>query len=239
MEVQYLTSIFLWHTRADDLLKAFQEVTSNLELDKMLQGLIDGPIGNWKFYEKLIERREISELTGLINIGSWGLHIIHGVFKSGALSCEWDIVKILKGLYTLFNDTPVRQSDYIDVTGSNLFPKSFCATSWIDDSNVAERAIEIRNNILKIFKFWESLPKHKRPSSKSYLIVQEATRYNMILAKLHFFESVTNLKPFLTAHQTRHPVIPFLYDDLHSLTRDFFFWFVKPVVLEKANTGAI
>ena len=36
----------------------------------MLQGLTDGPIGNWKFYEKLIERREISELTGLINIGS-------------------------------------------------------------------------------------------------------------------------------------------------------------------------
>ena len=222
VEVQYLTSIFLWHTRADDLLKAFQEATSNLELDKMLQGLTDGPIGNWKFYEKLIERREISELTGLINIGSWGLHFIHGVFKSGALSCEWDIVKILKGLYTLFNDTPVRRSDYIDVTGSNLFPKSFCATSWIDDSNVAERAIEIRNNILKIFKFWESLPKHKRPSSKSYLIVQEATRYNMILAKLNFFESVTNLKPFLTAHQTRHPLIPFLYDDLHSLTRDFF-----------------
>ena len=171
-------------------------------------------------------------------MGSCGLHVIHGVFKSGAMSCEWDIVKILKGLFTLFNDTQARNSDYIDVTGSNLFPKSFCATRWIKDSDVAEQPIEIWDDILKIFKFWESLPNHKPPSSKGYLIVQEATRDNMILAKLHFFASVANLfKPFLTAYQTRDPVVPFLYDDLHPLTREIMSWFVKSVVLEKANTG--
>ena len=135
------------------------------------------------------------------------------------MSCEWDIVKILKGLYTLFNDTLARRSDYIDVTGSSLFPKSFCGARWIEDSDVAERAIEIWDKILKLFKFWESLPKHKRLSSKSYLI-QEATRDNVILAKLHFFASVANLlKPFFTVYQTRDPVVRFLYDDLHSLTR--------------------
>ena len=92
----------------------------------------------------------------------------------------------------------------IDVTGSNLFPKSFCAKRWIEDSDVVERAIKIWDNILKIFKFWESLPKHKRPSSKSYLIVQEATRDNMSLANLHIFASVANvLNPLLTAYQTR------------------------------------
>ena len=70
------------------------------------------------------------------------------------MSCELDIVKILKGLFTLCIDSPARQSDYIDVTGSNLFPKSFCALKWIEDSDVAERAIEIWHKILKIFKFW-------------------------------------------------------------------------------------
>ena len=59
----------------------------------------------------------------------------------------------------------------------------------------------------------------------------------MILAKLHFFASFANLsKPFLTAYQTRDPVVPFLYEDLHSLTREIMSWFIKPVVLEKANT---
>ena len=59
------------------------------------------------------------------------------------MSRECDIVKILKELYTLFNNNP----DYTDVTGSNLFPKSFCAARWIEDSDVAERAIEIWDNI--------------------------------------------------------------------------------------------
>ena len=91
----------------------------------MLQVSMDGSSVNWKFYEKLIESREISELTGLIKIGSCGLHVIHGAFKSETMSCEWDIVKIFKGLYTLFNDMPARRADYIDVTGSNLLSKSF------------------------------------------------------------------------------------------------------------------
>ena len=83
VEVRYLTSIFLGHTRADDLLKAFQETTSKLELDKTLQVLMDRTSVNWKIYEKLIESREISELTGLINIESCDLHVIHGVSNLG------------------------------------------------------------------------------------------------------------------------------------------------------------
>ena len=37
VEAWYLTSIFLGHTRADDLLKACQETTFKLELDKRQQ----------------------------------------------------------------------------------------------------------------------------------------------------------------------------------------------------------
>ena len=61
----------------------------------------------------------------------------------------------------------------------------------------------------------------------------------MNIGKASFFSSVANLlKPFLTAYQTRDPVVPFLYDDLYSLKRKIMSWFVKRVVLEKANTGA-
>ena len=41
----------------------------------------------------------------------------------------------------------------------------------------------------------------------------------------------------MTAYQARDPVVPVLYDNLHSLIREITSWFVKPVVLEKANTG--
>ena len=63
VETRYLTSIFLGHTRADDLLKACQETTFKLELDKRLQVSMEGPSVNWQFYEKLIKSQEISELT--------------------------------------------------------------------------------------------------------------------------------------------------------------------------------
>ena len=41
---------------------------------------------------------------------------------------------------------------------------------------------------------------------------------NMILAKLHFFDSVADvLNPFLTCCQTISPMVPFLYDNLRLL----------------------
>ena len=41
---------------------------------------------------------------------------------------------------------------------------------------VAERLIETWPNIEKTCKFWDSLPKSKRPSSKSYLNLQNAVQ---------------------------------------------------------------
>ena len=61
-EQKVLSSNFLEHARADDLLKDFQEATFKLELDKKLQVSMDEHSVNWKFYEQLIKSQEISEL---------------------------------------------------------------------------------------------------------------------------------------------------------------------------------
>ena len=53
VEIWYLASIFHRHTRAENLLKAIQEATSKLELDKMNQVSTEGLNINWKLYEKL------------------------------------------------------------------------------------------------------------------------------------------------------------------------------------------
>ena len=39
-----------------------------------------GPSINWKFYDELVKQRHEMVLHQLINIGSCGLHIIHGAF---------------------------------------------------------------------------------------------------------------------------------------------------------------
>ena len=239
INTRYFTSVFLGHTRANDLLEAFQKALSDFDMYNLIQVSMDGPSVNWKFYDDLISNRTETEMPGLLNIGSCGLHVLHGAFKSGANKSEWNIKNILKGLYELFHDSPARRADYLKICGSDKYPKMFCQTRWIEDAEVAERAIEIWDNICAMHKFWENLPKSKRPASKSYLNVHDAITDKMILPKLHFFATVANLmKPFLTLYQTENPMVPFLYDDIHSLIREIMSWFIKPCILQKTKLGS-
>ena len=52
---------------------------------------IDGPSIKWKFFNSVTKKREEDELPALINIGSCGLHVIHGAFKTGVEATNWNI----------------------------------------------------------------------------------------------------------------------------------------------------
>ena len=78
---------------------------------------MDGPSTNWKFYDHLVAHRSEHQLPKLVNIGSCSLHIIHGVFKTGA-----------EGAFHFLHDTPARRDNYLSITGSSKFPLFFCAT---------------------------------------------------------------------------------------------------------------
>ena len=63
-------------------------------------------------YDKLVEERGKSEqLPGLINVGSCGLHVVHGAFRSCALKTKWGVDSILKTLYKLFDEFPTKKED--------------------------------------------------------------------------------------------------------------------------------
>ena len=99
---------------------------------------MDGPNVNWKFLELLTESRVEDEIPSLIDIGSCGIHVVmHEAFKTGAKASGWGVSKILKALARLFLDSPARRADYVKMTGSSLFPMSFCATRWIEDEPFA------------------------------------------------------------------------------------------------------
>ena len=57
-----------------------------------------------------------------INIGSCGLHIIHGAFKSGVETTNWNIKKVLRIVFQILHDSPARQEDYERVTGTKKNP---------------------------------------------------------------------------------------------------------------------
>ena len=205
----------------------------------MIQVSMDGPSINWKFFNLLQKDRVEKEQHNLIDIGSCSLHIIHGASKTGAESSGWNMKAILKGVFTILNDTPARTEDYISITGEERFPLLFCATWWVGDTVVADQLIEIWDSIIKIVRYWKKLPKSKQPAPKSFLKVQEAVNDKFAVAKFQFFTFVGSLfKSFLTKYQTSWPMLPYLYDDLKELVRNMLQLYVKYKVIENGKTAS-
>ena len=108
---------------------------------------------------------------------------------------------------------------------------------WVEDKPVAERLVDLWPNVAKIVRYWESLPKSKRPSSKSYSNVLSAVTDNLTPAKLHFFSYVAGIfQPFLTKYQSDKLMIPFLYSDLLKLFKSVLCLVLKPDVVNPCSS---
>ena len=169
----------------------------------------------------------------MINIGSCNLHIVHGAFKSGFESTDWEMKKVLKGCYQILHDSPARRADYITITKSNKFPLAFCSTRWIEDRHVADRLLEIWPEIVKVVNYWNSLPKSKQPKCKTFITLVNAVNDLLTPLKLSFFSYFASmLHPFLVKYQSEKPLIPYLYDDLTKCVKNILRVIVKEETLD-------
>ena len=195
---RYLDSAFFNRPNAGNIADGIDSVIKELSKESMISLGMDGPNTNWSVVKIIQERRKDDGLPCLESIGSCGLHIIHGAFKDGIKETGWNLQHTMKGSYQLLHDTPARREDYTTVTKSSDFPFFFCGTRWVEDKQVSDRLICIWPNMLKIVNFWESLAASKRPSSKSYVNVNAATKDVLTTAKLSFFSYLASLfQPFL------------------------------------------
>lgn len=87
VETRYFTSAFLDRAKADDLVVHFRKSMEDLPAQNLLQVSMDGPNVNWSFFKKLqLELNSEPEVdASLFDIGSCGLHVIHGAFQMGTL----------------------------------------------------------------------------------------------------------------------------------------------------------
>ena len=97
----YLSSLFMGHTTADVVVH-FENCAVGLHSDTLYQISMDGPNVNWKFFRLFKRKVEEKHNLPVINIGSYGLHIVHSAFRDGATASGWDIVKLLISLCCLF-----------------------------------------------------------------------------------------------------------------------------------------
>ena len=89
---------------------------------------MDGPNVSKKFYEDFSGKFGDENYHKPIDISSCSLHIVHDAFRAGAGHSERELKKFLKGGFPVFHNSPACQEEYESVTGSSLYPLSFCAT---------------------------------------------------------------------------------------------------------------
>ena len=109
---RYFNSKFLGKAAAQDIYEKFNECISELDENKLLQVSSDGPNVNLAFLDLLNEHRSDNELSGLINIGTYSLRIIHNSIKHGENSSGWKINKLLQSRYKIFEEAPKGSKKY-------------------------------------------------------------------------------------------------------------------------------
>ena len=100
--VRYLNLAFMGHATSEDILESFKSALNPIDIGIIIQISMDGPSVNWRFQELYnYDLKEIYQKT-LLNLGSCGLHVLHGSFQTGHSVAEWNINSILRSTYNLF-----------------------------------------------------------------------------------------------------------------------------------------
>jgi len=226
---RYFGSEFMGHGNAQLLLDHFRHCARDLNFSKLLQVSVDGPNVNWKFHRDLQQQISLDCNNTLLDIGSCGLHILHGAFKTGFEQNRLfsSIQTLMTSLYYLFKDSPARKEDYTSVTSTTIFPLKFCKHRWLENLGVAQRALVVWDNVCKYIKAVKE-KKFTEPTSKSYAVVKEASSDPKVIPLIHFYISVIReLQPFLVHYQCDKPMLPFLGDDLFNIIRSLMMRFIK------------
>nr|XP_055033836.1 uncharacterized protein LOC129422133 [Misgurnus anguillicaudatus] len=215
VSTHYLDSAFMGHGKAEDCLKHFKHLTEELNLSNLLQISMDGPNVNHKFYRDF-QISVLAECTDkqLIDIGTCSLHSVHNAFRNAFSETNWHIDHQLLGFYRLFHDTPARRDDYVTITGCSLFPKKFCSHRWVENVEVASRALEVLPHLRTFVKTIEADKNFNTPKCKTFTVVKEACKDPLFPAKLHFFVYLAkHVQGYLQKYQTDRPMIPFMTSD--------------------------
>jgi hypothetical protein len=222
------------HSNAKCLLVSFKKALAEIPLKLLLQVSMNSSAVSWNFFELLAADEDAGLNNKLIEIGSCGLHVINGAFQTGHKVSGWNANAYLRALYGLFKDSPARWADYSEITGSKVFPKKFCQVRWVENVEVAERALEILANVKKFVDGAKKLPTNVTSTT-----VRELCADKLASAKIAFFASVAaQCEPLLKRFQTQAPVAPFLFDDIINLLRVLMKSFVKNAVMQVADSAS-
>ena len=99
----------------------------------------DGPNVNLAFLKKYASVRQEKELDPLIDLGTCGLHLVHGTMKASTKANEWELQKLLKAIWQFLLDAPARRAIYENISESTDYPAKFWYHRCVRTKNVPKR----------------------------------------------------------------------------------------------------
>ena len=156
---------------------------------KFLRLSLDGPNTNWNVLNLVRNHLVENGYKNLIEIDSCSLHTAHGAFQTGATKTGWELNKVFKAkaMFKFFKELPARRDVYLKEGSSSKFPIKFCEIGWIEDQEVAERALEVWESVVATVRYWESLCKSKKPKNNNSFDTLVIHYQDLLMtAKLHF-----------------------------------------------------
>lgn len=64
-------------------------------MEKLIQIYEDDPIVNWDILKKHFQHQEEGEISSVIELGSFGLQIVHGALQTGMTRPGWNLYIVL------------------------------------------------------------------------------------------------------------------------------------------------
>ena len=122
---RYHGSNFVQRPNSKNLCDVLTSSLKDLSAECLIQLSMDGPSTNWCVLQLLNDDREEKGYSQIINIGSCGLHVMHGAFKAVMEAAGWNVGKVLKSMWQLFHDSPARRETYARICESEIFPLQY------------------------------------------------------------------------------------------------------------------
>ena len=221
--VRYLSSAFMGHASSEDILESFKSALNPTAIEKIMQIPMDGPNVNWKFLELYNNELRESHQKTLLNLGSCGLHVLHGSLQTCHSAAKRNVNSILRSMYDLLKQSPARRADFIAINPESKFAKTFCQTRWIENVDVCNRAIDVYNNVK------DYLAKTKKlPDTKAVETLKTAIQDPLTVPKIMFFSPVAFLvEPYFRKFQSPQPMMPFVYGELIQVLHLLYSRFIK------------
>ena len=235
---RYFGSEFLGHGNAKNLVEHVSKCIEQLYFLKCLQISMDGPNVNWKFYKDITLQIKTDFNNDLIDIGSCGLHILHGAFKTAIEKNKLfgELESLFSSVYWLFKDSPARRDDFEKITGSSCFPIKFCKHRWLANLPVAQRFLLVWENIKKFVQAVDRKQVSK-PKCKSFTVAKDNVANEMVVPMTQFYITLAQeIYPFLERYQCDKPMIPFLGQDLFNLLRALMQRFLKSDIMSSLTS---